>query len=181
MLFLFSHSGMYISLWLHGLQHTSLPCLSLSPRVFSNSCPLSWWYYLTISSCFPFSLLPLIFPSIRVFSDVSVLHIRWPKCSSYSVSLSNEYSGLISFRMDWFDLIAVQGTLKNLLQHHSSKPSILHQSASGGYKVQEIVWSSNIHQPKPPSFWQEVGWDFSWSINPMKLQVWWLALMHRAG
>ena len=75
--------------------------------------------------CHPLSLLPSIFPSIRVFSKESVLRIRWPKFWSFRVSLSNEYSGLISFRRDWLDLLAVQGTLKNLLQHHSSKASIL--------------------------------------------------------
>ena len=75
----------------------------------------------------PLLLLPSIFPSIRVFSNESVLHIRWPKylSLSFSFSLSNEYSGLISFRIDWLDLLAVQGTLKSLLQHHSSKASIL--------------------------------------------------------
>ena len=75
-------------------------------------------------------LLPLIFPSIRVFSNESVLHIRWPKywSVSFSISPSNEYSRLISFRVDWMDLLAVQGTLKSLLQHHSSKASILHYS-----------------------------------------------------
>ena len=75
--------------------------------------------------CRPLLLLPSIFPSIRVFSNESVLHIRWPKYWSFSISPSNEYSGLISFRMDWLDLLAVQGTLKSLLQHHSSKASIL--------------------------------------------------------
>ena len=81
--------------------------------------------------CFPLLLLPLIFPSIRVFSKESVLCIRLPKywSLSFSISPSNEYSGLISFRMDWFDLLAVQGTLKTLLQHHSSKASILWCSA----------------------------------------------------
>ena len=74
-------------------------------------------------------LLHSIFPSIRVFSNESVLHIRWPKYWSFSFSASNEYSGLISFRMDWLDLLAVQGTLKSLLQHHSSKASILQHSA----------------------------------------------------
>ena len=76
-------------------------------------------------------LLPSILPSIRIFSNESILCIRWPKywSFSFSISPSNEYSGLISFRMDWFDLLAVQGTLKSLLQHHSSKPSILQQSA----------------------------------------------------
>ena len=81
--------------------------------------------------CCPVLLLPSIFPSIRVFSNESVLQIRWPKYWSFSFSISpfNEHSGLISFRMDWLDLLAVQGTLKNLLQHHSSKASILWRSA----------------------------------------------------
>ena len=81
--------------------------------------------------CRPLLLLSSIFPSIRVFSYESVLHIRWPKyCSfSFSISSSNKYSGLISFRMDWLDLLAVQGTLKSLLQHHSLKASILQHSA----------------------------------------------------
>ena len=81
--------------------------------------------------CRPLLLLLSIFPSIRVFSNESTLHMRWPKCWSFSfnISLSNEYSGLISFRMDWLDLLAVQGTLKNLLQYHSSKVSIVWCSA----------------------------------------------------
>ena len=79
----------------------------------------------------PLLLLPSIFPSIRVFSNESVLHIRWPKYWSFnfSISASNEYSGLISFRIDWFDLLAVQGTPTSFLQHHSSKASILQHSA----------------------------------------------------
>ena len=81
--------------------------------------------------CCPLLLLPSIFPSIRVFSNESALHIRWPKYWSvnFSISPSNEHPGLISFRMDWLDLLAVQGTLKSLLQHHSSKASILWHSA----------------------------------------------------
>ena len=81
--------------------------------------------------CHPLLLLPSIFPSIRVFSNESVLHIRWPKYWSFSfkVSPSNEHPGLISFRMDWLDLLEVQGTLKSLLQHHSAKASILRHSA----------------------------------------------------
>ena len=81
--------------------------------------------------CCPLLLLPLIPPSIRVFSNESTLHMRWPKywSFSFSISPSNEYSGLISFRMDWLDLFAVQGTLESLLQHHSSKASILRCSA----------------------------------------------------
>ena len=81
--------------------------------------------------CHPLLLPPSILPSIRVFSNESVLRIRWPKywSLSFSISPSNEYSGLTSFRMGWLDLLAVQGTLKSLLQHHSSKASILHRSA----------------------------------------------------
>ena len=79
--------------------------------------------------CHHLLLLPSIFPSIRVFSNESALHIRWPKYWSFSINPSSEYSGLISLRMDWFDLLAVQGTLKSLLQHHSSKASILRHSA----------------------------------------------------
>ena len=79
--------------------------------------------------CCPLLLLPSIFPSIRGFANQSVVHIRWPKYWSFSIIPSNEYSGLISFRMDWLDLCAVQGTLKSLLQHHSSKASFLQRSA----------------------------------------------------
>ena len=78
--------------------------------------------------CHPLLLLPSTFPSIRVFSDESVLHIRWPKYWNFSISPSSEYSELISFRIDWFDLLADQGTLKSLLQHYNSKPSILRHS-----------------------------------------------------
>ena len=85
-----------------------------------------------LTFCCPLLLLPSIFPSIRVFSKEPALHIRWPKYWSFSFSInpSNEYSGLISFRIDWFDLLAVQGTHKSLLQHHNSKASILWHSAS---------------------------------------------------
>ena len=81
--------------------------------------------------CCALHLLPSVFPSIRVFSSESLLHIRWPKywTFSFSISPSNVYSGLISFRIDWFDLLAVRGTLKSLLQHHSSKGSVLRRSA----------------------------------------------------
>ena len=101
--------------------HSRPPCPSPTPRVYSNSCPLSCCYHPTISSCRPL-LLPLsIFPRIRVFSNKSALCIRWPKYWSFSFSISpfNEYSGLISFRIDWFDHLAVQGTLKSFLQHYS--------------------------------------------------------------
>ena len=79
--------------------------------------------------CSPFLLLPSVFTSIKAFSNESALHIRWPEYWSFSISPSNKYSGLISFRMDWLDLLAVQGTLKSLLQHHSSKASIFRCSA----------------------------------------------------
>ena len=103
------------------------PCLSPTPGVYSKLCPLSRWCHPTISSCHP----PSIFPIIRVFSNESVLCIRWSKywSFSFSISPSNEHSGLISFRIDQLDLVAVQGILKSLLQHHSSKASILQCSA----------------------------------------------------
>ena len=106
------HSVVSDSLWRDGLQHISLPCLSLSPGICSNSCPFNWWCHLTISSCCLLLLLLYIFPSIRVFSRESPLQIRWPKywSFSFSISPSNEYSGLISFRIDCLDLFAVQGT-----------------------------------------------------------------------
>ena len=116
----------------HELQHARLPCpspdswillrlMSLKSVMPSNH---------LILSC-PLLLLPSIFPSIMVFSNESALHIRWPKYWSFSFNIrpSNEYPGLISYRMDWLDLLAVQGTLKSLLQHHSSKASILQRSA----------------------------------------------------
>ena len=123
-----SHSVMSDSLWPHGLQHSRLPCPSPTPGAYSNSYPLSQWCHLTISSfAVPFSSWPSIFPSIRVFSNNLVPCIRWPKYCSFrfSISPSSEYSGLISFGIYWFDLLAVWGTLKSLLQHYSSKVSLL--------------------------------------------------------
>ena len=128
----FSHSFVSHSLWPHVLQHTRVPCPSPIPEAHSNSCPSNWWCHPIISSSvIPFTSYPSIFPKIRVFSNESVLYIRWPKywSFSFSTSLSKEYSGLIFFRMDWLDLLAVQGTFKSLLQHHSSKASILWCSA----------------------------------------------------
>ena len=114
----------------HGLQHTRVPCPSPSP----GACSVSIKSVMPSDHpvfCCPLLLLPLIFSSIRVFSNESPLHIRCPKywSFSFSTSPSNEYSALASFRMDWLDLLAVQGTLKSLLQHHSSKASILWCSA----------------------------------------------------
>ena len=125
----FSHSVMSDSLRPHGQQHTRLPCPSPTPGACSNSCLVMPSNHL-ILYC-PLYLLPSIFPSIRVFSNESALHIRWPKYWSFSfnISPSNEHPGLISFRMDWLDLLAVQGTLKSLLQHHSLKASLLLHSA----------------------------------------------------
>ena len=127
----FSRSVVSDSLWPHESQHARPPCPSPTPEVYPNSCPLSWWCHPAISSCRPLPLLPPVLPSIRVFSNESALHIRWPKywSFSFSISPSNEHSGLISFRMDWLDLLAVLGILKSLLQHHSSKASILRCSA----------------------------------------------------
>ena len=123
----FSCSVMYDSLWPHRLQHSSLPCPSPTSRACSNSCPLSQWCHPTILSTVIPSPPASIFPRIRVFSNELVPRIRWPKywSFSFSISPSNEYSGLISFRMDWLDLLAVQETLKSLLQQHSSKALIL--------------------------------------------------------
>ena len=129
----FSCSVVSDSLRPRGLQHTRLFCPSLSPRAFSNSCPLRQCCHPTNYFVLghPFLLMPSIFPSIRVFSNESALHIRWPKYWSFgfSISPSSEHPGLISFRKDWLGPLAVQGTLKRLLQHHSSKASILWHSA----------------------------------------------------
>ena len=125
----FSRSVVSDSLQPHGLQHARPPCPSPTPRVYSNSCPLSWD---AIQPSHPLSSpSPLVFPSIRVFSNESAIHIKWSKYWSFNfnISPSNEHSGLIFFRMDWLHLHAVHGTLKSLLQHHSSKASILRHSA----------------------------------------------------
>ena len=116
-----------LTLWPHELQHARPPCPSPTPRVHPNSCPSSQLCHPAISSSVvPFSCPPIP-PSIRVFSNESTLHMRWPKywSFSFSISPSNEHPRLISFRMNWLDLLAVQGTLKSLLQHHTSKASII--------------------------------------------------------
>ena len=126
----FSHSVVCDSLPPHGLKHSRLPCPSPTPEACSNSCPLSRWCYLTISSSatrFSFALnhsLPSGF-----FSSVLALHIRLPEYWSFSINPFTEYSGLISFRIKWLDLLAAQGILKSLLQHHNLKASILGHSA----------------------------------------------------
>ena len=116
------------SLWPYALQHDRIYCASLSPGVCSNPCPLSKWCYITIPSS---ATLFSFFPSIKVISNESALRIKWPKywSFSFSISPSNEYSELVSFRINWFDLLAVQGTLKSLLQDHDLKVLILQHSA----------------------------------------------------
>ena len=147
----FSCSVMSNSLWPHELQHVRPPCPSPAPGVHSDSRPSSQWCHPAISSCCPLHLLPPIPPSIRVFSNESTLPMRWPKywSFSFSISASNEHPGLISFRMNWLDLLAVHGTLKSLLQCHSSKASILQRSAffKVQLRLQQLVirqyWSIN--------------------------------------
>ena len=131
-------SVMSNSLWSHELQHSRSPCPSLTLRFMSNSCLLKLMSIQTVMPsnhfilCHPLLLLPSIFPCIAVFSNKSALCIRWPKYWSFSFSVCpfNEYSELVSFRINWLDLLAVQRTLKSLPQHHSSKAPILRCSAS---------------------------------------------------
>ena len=127
----FSHSVMSDSLWPHGVQHARPPCPSPTSGACSNSCPSSGWCHPTISSCLHLLLLPSIFPSIRVFSNESILWIRWPKYWRFSINPSNEYSGLIS--VGWTDWISLQSkrlsrVFSNNTPHHSSKVSILQPS-----------------------------------------------------
>ena len=128
----FSRSFRSDSLRPHEPQHARPPCPSPTPRVYSNSCPSSQWCHPAISSSVvPFSSCLQSFPASGSFSNELALHIRWPKYWSFSFNISptNEHPGLISFRMDWLDLLAVQETVKSLLRHHSSKASILQHSA----------------------------------------------------
>ena len=126
-----SRSVMSNSLQPNGRQHARPPCLLQTPGVYSNMYIESVMSSKYLILCHPLLVPPSLFPSIRGFSNESFLCNRWPKLwnFSFSISPSNEYLGLISFRMDWLDLLAVQGTLKSLLQHHSSKASILRHSA----------------------------------------------------
>ena len=123
----FSCSVMSDCLRPSGLQHTTLPCSSPTPRACSNLCPSSWWYHPTISSSVvPFSSCLQSFPASGSFQ---ISQFFASGCHSFNISPYNEYSGLISFRINWFDLLPVQTTLKSLLQHHSSKASVLWHSA----------------------------------------------------
>ena len=145
---LFSCSVMSNSLW---LQHTRLPCPSPSPGVCSSMCPLSQWCHPTISSSvIPFSSC-LQSLQYQVFSSESAVHIRWPMYWSFSFSVlpSNEYSGLTSFRIDWFDPLSVQETLKSLHQHHNSKVSVLCHSALF------MVQLTSIHD-----YWKNHSFDY---------------------
>ena len=129
----FSRSVVTHSLWPHGLQYARLPCPSPTPGVYSNSCPLSQWCHPTISSSvIPFSSCLQYFPASESFPVSQFFASCGQSIGSFSFSISpsNEYSGLISFRIDWLDLLTIQGTLKSLLQHHSSKASILWCSPS---------------------------------------------------
>ena len=133
--------GTAVNALLHHCCSVAKLCLTLRDLMDCNTSGLPVPHHLKLMSfalvmpsnhlilCRPLLLLPSIFPSIRVFANVSALHIRWPKYWSFSIGPSSEYSGLISFRIACFDLLAVQGTLKSLLQHHSSKPSIFQCSA----------------------------------------------------
>ena len=134
------------SLQPHGLQHTRLSCPSPTPRAYSNSCPLSrWWHTIISSSLVPFSSCLQSFPASGSFPMSQFFASGGQSISfSFSISPSNEYSGRISFRIDWFDLLAAQGTLKSLLQHHSSKAS------NGTYKDQILGhFTSFLPCPKP--------------------------------
>ena len=122
----FSSSVVSNSLRPHRLQHARLPCPSSTPGAYSNSCPLRQWYHPTFSSSVtPFSSGLQSFPASGSFSSESDLQMRWPKYWSFSISPSSEYSGLISFKMDWLDLLAAQGILKSLLQQFKSISSLV--------------------------------------------------------
>ena len=138
-------------LWLHGLQQTRSPCPSPYPRVFPSSCSLHRWCHLAISSSDAlFSFYPWCFPASGTFTTshlvVSVLVIRWPKPGSFSFSISPscEYSGLISLKINLFDLLDVQGTFRSFLQHHSSKVSILWHSAFSTVQLTQLYWLLGI-------------------------------------
>ena len=159
----FSHSLMSDSLWPHGLQHPMPPCPSLTPRACSNSCPLSWWCHPTISSSVdPLSSCPQPFPASGFFSNESVLRIRWPKywSFSYSISPSNEHSGLISFRMDWFDLLVVQGTLQ--------ESSLIPQFKTINSSALSFLYGPTLTSIR--DYWKNHRFDYLW--NYWKFEYW---------
>ena len=162
----FSRSVVSDSLRPHGLQHARPPCPSPPPGAYSNSCPLSRWCCPTISS----SVVPLS-SRFQSFPASGSFHIRWPKywSFSFSISPSNEYSGLISFRVDWLDLLAVQGTLKSLLQHHSSKASILQHSAFFTVQLSHAYMTTG--KTIPLTNWTFVGKVMSLLLNMLSRLV----------
>ena len=138
----------------HGLQHARPPCPSPSPRVYSNSCPLSWCCHPISSSVIPFSSCLQSFPESGSFPVSQLFSIRWPRYWNFSFSIgpSYEYSGLISLRIDWFDLLAVQGVLKNLLQHQNSSINCLalsllfsHLYVTTGKTIALTIWTFYRH------------------------------------
>ena len=145
------------SLWANGPQHARLPCPTLSPRVFSNSCPLSWWYYLTISIlCHPLLLLPSIFPSIRVFSNELALPITWPEYWSFhfNISSSNEYTGLMSFRMSGLISLQSKGLSRVFLSTTVWKYKF--------FGTQPFLWSnSHIHM----TTWKTIALTIQTSVG----------------
>ena len=136
-LLLFNHSVMWNSLWYHGVQHTRLPCPSLSLGVCTDSCPLSWWCHPTICPLSSLLFLLSIFSSMRIFSSESNLCIRWPKYSSlsFSISLSSEYSGLISFSFDWLNSLM----FKRFSSVFSNTTVQKHQL----FRAQSSLWSNS--------------------------------------
>ena len=126
-----------------------------------SSCSLHWWYCPAISSSWCLLLLPSVFPSIRDFSNESSVHIRWPKYWSFSLSISSSSSELISLKIDWFDLLAVQGTFRSLLRHHTLKAAILWHFAFFMVHLSQ-PWASLVAQivRNPPAVWET--WVLSW-------------------
>ena len=159
LLLLFNHSIMSDFL---RPQYAKLPCPSPFPRQCSNSCPESIQNFIL---CHPLLLLPSILPSIRVFSNESALRLRWQKywTFSFDISPSSEYPGLISFRIDWLDLLAVQGTLKSLLQHPSLKTSMVAMRRSDLRQDQNAATSRGAHM--------------GWSNSVFSLKAWCLSLL----
>ena len=145
----------------HGLQHTRAPCPSPTPRIYSDSYPLTRWCHLTISSSvIPFSSCFQSFP-VSVFSDELVLRIKWPKCWSFSfnISPSNEYSGLISFRMDWLDLLALQGTEAEQKRVIGQRGPISYLDPSTGvfgYSNTLATWCEELTHWKRPWCWERL-------------------------
>ena len=173
-----SRSVVSNSLQPHGLQHANLPSPSPTPGASSNSCPLieSVMPSNHLVLCHPLLLLPSIFPSIRVFSNESALRMRWPKYWSFSfnISPSNEHPGLISFRMDWLDLLSVQGTLKSLFQHHSSKASIVVHSAFSTVQLSHpyMTTGKTITLTRWWLRGKESSWQFRrYDINPLVWKI----------